>query len=78
MSIKLKSTKKLNEVVTADMMELFWDKPRRGSDDEDDYEETYGHDDDVPENGISDMVMVGTPAQELEVEFDSMSSYIIL
>lgn len=40
-----------------------------------------GHDDnndDIPENGIINEVAIGTPAQHIEIDFDSMSSYIIL
>ena len=50
---------------------LFDNKNRRRGDDDDD-------EDDVPENGITDEVKVGTPAQIISVEFDSKTSYIIL
>lgn len=62
MSIKLKSTKQLTDVVKADVYAMFWEKSRRtgGDHEEDDHE--YGHDPDVPKNGITDGVRVGSDA----------------
>ena len=62
MSIKLKSTKHLSDVVPADLYAMVWEKSRRGSGDHEEDDEEYGHDSDVPKNGITDTVRVGSDA----------------